>query len=154
RQRDKARSAPTQARAKLETLMDEACAVEAKRAAAADRVAEAETASRRALEAARAAEHGHSAAREGRASADAHAEAAAGRVADTAAPALEHAGAPIEQMADIAAKLINASLGQAPIAEIERRFERLRAERDAAGPVNLRADEEFAEAAERVATLS
>ncbi len=76
------------------------------------------------------------------------------RAADIAATALEHTGKPIEAMADIAGKLLNGALGSAPIAEIERRFERLRAERDAAGPVNLRADEEFAEASERVATLT
>src|SRR5262249_54722614 len=154
RRRDAAKATPETARSKLEALMDEAGAAEAKRAEASDRVAEAETAARHAGDAARAAEHAHSAAREQRASAEAHAQAASARVADIAATALEHTSQPIETMADVAGKLLNGALGQAAISEIERRFERLRAERDAAGPVNLRADEEFAEATERVATLT
>jgi chromosome segregation protein len=134
--------------------MDEAGAAEAKRAEASDRVAEVEAAARVAGDAARAAEHAHSGAREQRASAEAHAQAAQARVADIAAAALEQTGKPIESMAEIAGGLLHAALGSAPISEVERRFERLRAERDAAGPVNLRADEEFAEARERVATLT
>ncbi len=143
-----------EARSKLDALMDEAGAAEAKRAEASDHVAAAETAARLAGEAARSAEHAHGAARESRASAQAHAEAAAARAADIAATAFEHIGKPIEAMTEIAGKLLHGALGSAPIAEVERRFERLRAERDAAGPVNLRADEEFAEASERVATLT
>jgi chromosome segregation protein len=57
-------------------------------------------------------------------------------------------------LADIAGGLLSSALGSAAISEIERRFERLKSERDAAGPVNLRADEEFAEAQERIATLT
>jgi chromosome segregation protein len=154
RRRDAAKAAPVEARAKLEALMDEAGAAEAKRAEASDRVAEAEAAARVAGDAARSAEHSHSGAREQRASAEAHAQAASARVADIAAAALEQTGKPIEDMATIAGGLLHAALGSAPISEVERRFERLRAERDAAGPVNLRADEEFAEARERVASLT
>jgi len=154
RRRDAAEAAPVEARAKLETLMDEAGAAEAKRAEASDRVAEAEAAARVAGDAARSAEHAHSSAREQRASAEAHAQAAQARVADIAAAALEHTGTTVEGLAAVAGNLLSGALGSAPISEVERRFERLRAERDAAGPVNLRADEEFAEARERVATLT
>ncbi|MFZ2030872.1 MAG: chromosome segregation protein SMC [Vitreimonas sp.] len=154
RRRDAAKAAPVAARAKLETLMDEAGAAEAKRAEASDRVAESEAAARVAGDAARSAEHAHSGAREQRASAEAHAQAAHARVAGIAAAALEQTGKPIESMAEVAGGLLHAALGSAPLSEVERRFERLRAERDAAGPVNLRADEEFAEARERVASLT
>ncbi|MGQ0532749.1 MAG: chromosome segregation protein SMC [Caulobacteraceae bacterium] len=149
-----ARAAPEVARGKLETLMDEANAAEQRRVEASDRVAEAETAARVAGERARSLEQAHADARERRASADAHAQANAARVSDIAALAQEQAGVASEKLADFAGNLLNGALGSAPISEVERRVERLKAERDAAGPVNLRAHEELEEAQERVATLS
>jgi chromosome segregation protein len=152
--RDAAKAAPGDARARLEALMDEAGGAEQRRASASDRVAEAETAARAAGERARSLEQAHADAREKRASADAHAQANAARVQDVVTLAQEQAGVAPEALAERAGALLTSALGTSAIAEIEKRFERLRSERDAAGPVNLRADEEFAEAQARVATLA
>jgi len=154
RRRDAAKAAPGDARARLEALMDEAGAAEERRARASDRVAEAEAAARAAAEHARALEEAHAAARERRAAAEAHAEAAQARVEDVVAHAREQTGKAPEELAGLAGNLLSGALGTASIQEIERRFERLKAERDAAGPVNLRAQEELAETQERIATLS
>ncbi len=151
--RDAAKTAPGDARARLESLMDEAGGAEERRARASDRVAEAEAAARAAAEHARALDQAHAAARERRAAAEAHAEAAQARVDDVVAHAREQTGKPAEELAGLAGNLISGALGTAAIPEIERRFERLKAERDAAGPVNLRAQEELAEIQERIATL-
>jgi chromosome segregation protein len=152
--RDAAKAAPQTAKAKLEALMDEAGAAEHRRAEAGDRVAEAETAARVAGDRARSLEQAHADARERRAGADAQAQAHTMRVADITTLAQEQAGVAPDKLAELAGNLLNGALGSAPIAEVERRMERLKAERDAAGPVNLRAHEEFEEAQERVATLT
>jgi chromosome segregation protein len=154
RRRDAAKAAPAAARIKLEALMEEAAAVEQRRAQAGDRVAEAETAARLAGEAARAKEHAHAAARERRASAEAHAIAAAARLNDIVTLAREQADVGPEELAARAGALMHGSLSEAPINEIERRFERLKSERDAAGPVNLRAHEELEEAQARINSLT
>lgn len=152
--RDAAKAAPVEARKKLDALMDEAGAAERRRQQAGDRVAEAEAAARAAGEAAKAAEQAHAAARERRAGAEAHAQAARQRVEDVAAQAREIANAEPDALAGLAGGLMSGPLSEAPIAEVERRLERLKAERDAAGPVNLRAEEELAEAQERIDTLT
>ncbi len=152
--REAAKAAPEIARAKLEDIMDEAGAAEIRRAQASDRLAEAQAGVRAASDASRAAEQTHAAAREQRASAEAHAGAAAQRLVDLDALAHEQTGAAAEALAGLAGNMITGPLASAPIGELERRLERLKAERDAAGPVNLRAEEELAEAQERVATLS
>ncbi|MGE0662625.1 MAG: chromosome segregation protein SMC [Hyphomonadaceae bacterium] len=152
--RNAAKAAPAIARGRLDTLMDEAGAAEQRRVEASDRVAEAETAARIAGERARSLEQAHADARERRASAHAHAEANAARVSDIATAAHEQAGVAPEKLADLAGNLLNGALGAAPITDVERRLERLKAERDAAGPVNLRAHEELQEAQERIDTLT
>ncbi|MBX3430579.1 MAG: chromosome segregation protein SMC [Hyphomonadaceae bacterium] len=152
--RGAAMAAPQTARAKLEALMDEAGAAEQRRAQASDKVAEAETAARVAGDRARSLEQAHADARERRASAEAHTQANAARVADIATAAHEQAGVAPEKLADLAGGLLSAALGSAPINEVERRLERLKAEREAAGPVNLRAQEELADAQERIDTLA
>lgn len=154
KRREAAKAAPVEARAKLEALMDEAGAAEQRRQGASDKVAQAETAARQANDAARAAEQAHAAAREKRASAEAYAESARARVVDVTTLAHEQASVPPEQLAGLAGALLNGPLGEAPIGEVERRLERLKAEREAAGPVNLRAQEELAEAQERIETLT
>ncbi len=153
KRRDAAKAAPETARARLEALLDEAGAAEQRRAEASDKVAEAETAARVAGDRARSLEQAHADARERRASADAHASANAARVADIATAAQEQAGVAPDKLADLAGGLLNSALGSAPVNEVERRLERLKAEREAAGPVNLRAQEELAEAQERIDTL-
>ncbi len=152
--RDAAKAAPETARAKLEALMDDAGAAEERRAEASDKVAQAETAARVAGESARGAEQAHAAARERRAGAEAHATAASARVDDVTTLAREQVGKAPDELASLAGSLLNGALGSAPLSEIERRFERLRAEREAAGPVNLRAEEELTEAQERIAVLT
>jgi chromosome segregation protein len=152
--RDTAKALPETARAKLEALMDEAGAAETRRAAASDKVAEGETQARLAAETARAAEQTHASARERRAAAEAHAQSAAERVGQIETLAREQINAAPEELASLAGNLISGALGTAPLQEVERRLERLKAERDAAGPVNLRAHEELAEIEERVATLT
>ncbi len=154
RRRDAAKAAPGDARARLEALMDEAGGAEERRARAGDRVAEAEAAARAAAEHARGLEQAHAAARERRAAAEAHAEAAQARVDDVVAHAREQTGKAAEELAALAGNLSSGALGAASIQEIEKRFERLKAEREAAGPVNLRAQEELAETQERIATLT
>ncbi len=154
RHRGAAKAAPQIARGRLDTLMDESGAAEQRCKEAGDRVAEADAAARLAGEAARAAEQTHAAAREHRASAEAHADAATARLADIAGLAHEQAGVAPEGLADLAGNLLSGALATAPASEVERRLERLKSERDAAGPVNLRAHEELAEAQERIATLT
>ncbi|HWA01087.1 MAG TPA: chromosome segregation protein SMC [Caulobacterales bacterium] len=152
--RAKALAAPETARAALADLMDQSAAAEKRRAEAGDIVARAEAAARAAAEAARAAEHKNSAAREARAGAEAHAIAAEARLTDIAARAREDTGHAPEQLAAAAGNLMNGALGQASLGEIEKRFDRLKAEREAAGPVNLRAEEELAEAQQRLENLT
>jgi len=154
RRRDAAKAAPKTAATKLEALMDEAGTAEERRVEASDRVAEAETAARVAGDRARSLEQAHADARERRASADAHAQGNTARVSDIAAQAQEQAGAAPDKLADLAGNLLSSGLGSAPISEVERRLERLKAEREAAGPVNLRAQEELQDAQERIDTLA
>jgi chromosome segregation protein len=151
--RDAAEAAPRKAGAALDELMDQAQAAEARRAEAGDAVALAETAAREAAETARAREQAHASARERRAGAEANASAAKARLDDIAAHAHEQTGKAPEDLAALAGALLSSALGQAAISEIERRFDRLKSERDAAGPVNLRAEEELQEAQTRLDTL-
>jgi chromosome segregation protein len=154
KRRAKAETAPVEARAKLAALMEEAQAAETRRQSASDRVAEAETAVRQAGEVARALEEAHASARERRAGALAQAEAAQARIADIEAHAREQTGVGPNELMALAGGLANGPLAQAALPEIERRFERLKSERDAAGPVNLRAEEELAEVQARVKDLT
>ncbi|ANP45055.1 chromosome segregation protein SMC [Candidatus Viadribacter manganicus] len=154
KRRDAAKAAPQTAAAKLEALMEEAGTAEQRRVEASDRVAEAETAARVAGDRARSLEQAHADARERRASAEAHAQGNTARVADIAAQAQEQAGVTPDKLADLAGALLNSAFGTAPISEVERRLERLKAEREAAGPVNLRAQEELQDAQERIDTLA
>ncbi len=117
-------------------------------------MAKAEAASRQADSEARAKEQAHARARELRATAEAHSVAAQARLTDIAAHAQEQTGHAPENLAGAAGGLITGALGTAPISEVERRLERLKAEREAAGPVNLRAEEELAEAQTRIDSLT
>ncbi len=144
---------PEAARAALAKLGEEADAAEARRKSASDEAARGETAAREADAAARAAEGAHAAAREARASAQARGESAAQRLADIAAQAHEATGRAPEDLIGLAGALITAPLARAPLADLEKRLDRLRAERDAGGPVNLRAEEELAETEARASSL-
>jgi chromosome segregation protein len=124
-------------------LMDRMQAAEAERAAASDARAAAETALAEADRAARAALDAMSAAREEKARSEAQLEAARRRAAD-----VEHAIAvELETTPQALAELAGADPGaELPaIAEVERKLESLRADRERLGAVNLRAEEELAE---------
>ena len=154
RARAAAAAAPERARARLTALLDEAGRCERRRAEAGDAVASAEAAARAADASARAFEQAHGEARANRAGAEAHAQASEARLAELAARAQEQVGAAPSRLAGLAGALLSGPLGAAPIVEIERRLDRLKAERDAAGPVNLRAGEELAETEARAASLA
>ncbi|MES1200021.1 MAG: chromosome segregation protein SMC [Pseudomonadota bacterium] len=144
---------PEIARAALAALMDQAAAAEKRRADSADIVARAEAAARTAADDARIKEQAHGAAREARAAAEAHAIAAETRVTDIEAHAHDNTGLAPDALLGAAGGLANSALASASLQEVERRLDRLKAEREAAGPVNLRAEEELAEAQQRLDTL-
>ncbi|MBI1187969.1 MAG: AAA family ATPase [Alphaproteobacteria bacterium] len=153
-QRDDAVHAPDAARAALAGLLDEQRAAEARRTRAADAVAEAERVAREADAAVRSAERAHAEARETRAAADARLAGARERLADSETQAREIAGRAPDDLAGAAGNLISSALATGPISDVERKLDRLRAERDSAGPVNLRAHEEMQEAQARLDTLN
>jgi chromosome segregation protein len=150
---DAARAAPVTAEARLADVRERFDAAEARRVAAADALAEAERAAREADGVARTAENAHSAVRETRAGAEARVAAAHERLMALEQSAREHVGCEPEELSACAGALMNQALARGPIADVDRKLERLRTERDQAGPVNLRADEELAEVEERLAAL-
>jgi chromosome segregation protein len=154
KQRKAAEAAPVEARAKLAKLMEDTSVAEARRKAAGDKVAEAEAQARIAAETVRTLDQAHASARELRAGAEVQAQAAEARVADIEAHAREQAGVAPEALLELAGGLASSALASGPLPDLERRFDRLKAERDAAGPVNLRAEEELAEAQARIEDLS
>ncbi len=153
-QRTAALDAPAHARRALDDLLEQQHTAEQRRAAALDALAAAERGVRDLDQALRAREAAHAAAREARAAHEAHLAAAAARLADCEAQARDQAGLAVEELAGAAGPLIAQTLATGPIGDIERKLERLRTERDQAGPVNLRAEEEMAEALARIADLS
>jgi chromosome segregation protein len=152
--RKAAEAAPGAAREKLARLLDDAESAEARRKAAGDRVAEAEAAARVAAETVRALDQAHASARELRAGAEVQAQAAEARVADIEAHAREQTGVAPDGLVELTGGLASGPLASGPLPDLERRFERLKAERDAAGPVNLRAEEELADAQARIEELT
>ncbi|MGE3303507.1 MAG: chromosome segregation protein SMC, partial [Hyphomonadaceae bacterium] len=148
-----AAAAPAVAREQLARLAEEAAAAERRLAAAGEALAAAENRARETARAARTAEALHAQEREARASAEARFEAGERRLADILAQARDHIGAPVEDLPRRAGDLLTTPLAQGPLADIERRADRLRADREAAGPVNLRAEEELAETQARLETL-
>lgn len=148
-----ARDAPEQARAKLNALDDEAKAAETRRAAAADKLAAQETRVRETDRATRTAEALHAQEREARAGADVRFEAAHVRVETLVARIKETIGLDPDDLPARAGDLMNGPLHMGPVSDVERKADRLRAERDAAGPVNLRAEAELRETQARLETL-
>lgn len=150
---ERARAAPEEARLKLAKVLEQLDLAEQRRARATDHLAAAERTHRDAESAARDAEARHAARREARAGAEARAQAAAARLQDIEAAARENAGCEASELSERAGPLMSQSLARAPLAEIDRKLERLKSERDSAGPVNLRAEEELEEVEQRLATL-
>ena len=124
-------------------LADEFAAAEAQRKAAADALAAAETALADADRAARQALDAMGEARESRAASEARVEAAKARRAEL----LQTIGADLDVEPAGLAALAGAAPGAAPppLADVQRKLDNLRQERERLGAVNLRADEELAE---------
>ncbi len=138
-----AREAPGALEERRERLLDELSAAQERQARAGDVLSEAEAARAAADRAARAADSLAGQARERRAALGAHLQAARARLAEVAAGIRETVR--IEPEA-LGRRLINDGLFTELDAEgIERRLAVLERDRDAIGPVNLRAEEEVAE---------
>jgi chromosome segregation protein len=148
-----AQDAPLLAEKRLAAVREQFEMAEARRARAADALAAAETRAREAEAAARTAEQSHATQREARAGAEARTTAAQDRLTSLEATARDQLGCDATELAARAGALMEQALARAPLADIERKLERLRSERDSAGPVNLRAEEELAEVEERLASL-
>ena len=142
---------PAQIEEKRKALLDQLAIAETRRNEAADALAEGQHVSQEADKAAKAADHEASEAREARARLEAQAEAAAERVAEAASLAHETCEAAPEELLGIAEHKEGKDL---PAREdIERKLERYKRERENLGGVNLRADEEMKEVAERLIEL-
>ena len=118
-------------------------------AAALDALSAAEGEARRTADADRAAAAALAAAREALARAEAVQEGAASRLAETATALVEEVKA---EPGEVAERFAAAEIGEVPVATVEQRLVKLRADRDRLGAVNLRAAIEIGEAeAEREA---
>ncbi|MEO1013734.1 MAG: chromosome segregation protein SMC [Pseudomonadota bacterium] len=147
-----AASAPAEIERKRRELLSQIADGEAARSKAADALAEAERVCRDADAAARAADAEAGAAREARARADAQLESAEERVLETIAQARETCECEPEALPDVAEFKDGAPLPTRE--ELERKLERYKRERENLGGVNLRADEELKEIAERLEAIS
>jgi len=147
-----ARLAPDQFEDRRQKLMDELSQAEERRKTAADNLAAAETATRDADLTARSTENAHAEAREARAAAVAHLEAAQNRLAENEARIAET----LECTPDELPKHLGELSAESKLSEndIERKLERLNRERESLGGVNLRADEEVVEQEERLTTMN
>ncbi|MFZ4601437.1 MAG: AAA family ATPase [Caulobacterales bacterium] len=145
-----AAGAPERLAAAKAKLLDETIVAERRAAAAADALAQAQARAREAERQAREAQAHRSEATAARTQATAAVEEArvALRACETSAQGRDYAGL----LAD-AGDLVESPLAAAPAVEIEKRIARLTGERDAAGSVNLRADEELSQALAAAETL-
>jgi len=146
-----AREAPAEVQSRRERLLDELETARARQAGANDALAKAETARADADRAARAADALAADARETRAGAEARLEGAQTRLAEFAAELTDATGLDPETMPadpDGAGRA-----DAADVASVETRLATLERDCDAIGAVNLRAEEEAAELAERLDTL-
>ncbi len=146
-----AREAPATLKEKLLVLLDEFGAAEARRAKASDALEEGESARLAADRAARAADQAAGEARERRAALVAHLDGARGRFAEIAGNIRESVRMEPEELgrhvAGEAVAIPKDAVG------VEAHLFALERERDAIGPVNLRAEEEAQEYAGRLETM-
>jgi chromosome segregation protein len=140
-----AREAPEKLAAKRADITDQLAAAEVRRARATDALAEAESARSAAERAAREADRAAASAGEARAAADARLEAAQARLNEAAEQVRESLGVEPHELEPHASGLDGNG--------VDARLKSLERERDAIGPVNLRAEEEAVEQAERLAGL-
>ncbi len=149
-----ARAAPVRVTEALAKLADQSALAQSRRLASADALSVSEKSAREADAAAREVETRHAQRREHRAGAEARAHAATERLHGVESLAREQINCAPEELAERAGPLMTQALGKAPLADIDRKLEKLRGEREAAGPVNLRAEEELEEVETRLATLA
>jgi chromosome segregation protein len=146
------RDAPAEVEARRQRLLDELSVAEARKARSGDLLSQAEAARAQADRDARAADARAADAREARATLTARLEAAAERLDECATAITEATGlapsALAETLAAESAKLPSGVEGA------EARLATLIRERDAMGPVNLRAEEEVAELAARLEVMA
>lgn len=145
-----AAEAPAQVAAAQARLADDMQLAERRASAAADSLAQTQSRARDAASDARAAAHRHAAAEAARI-ATASATDAAVEVLRACEARAE--GRSYQAVLADAGELVSGPLARAPALEVEKRIERLRGERDAAGAVNLRAADELEEALARAEGL-
>jgi chromosome segregation protein len=144
-------AAPIEIAARREKLLDAIAAAEAERKVAADARAEAETRLAEADRAAKAADHALGEAREERAGCEARAESATSRLNELSTRIRDELGIAPDELAARAELKPDAEL---PLPEdAEKRVEKLKAEREQLGGVNLRAEEEANEQEQRLTAL-
>jgi len=147
-----AREAPAEIEVRRQRFLDELAAAKARQAAATDVLASAETARAEAERAARSADAAAADAREARAGAEARLQGAQERLAEHVVNLGDATGLSPEALA---AELAEATdVGSLEPEAVETRLVTLERERDAMGPVNLRAEEESIELAGRLETLN
>jgi chromosome segregation protein len=146
-----ASSAPAKIDEKRKGLLDQIAIAETRRNDAGDALATGQQAAQEADKTAKAADHEAAEAREARARLEAQAEAAGERVEDAAAVANETCDAAPENLLGIAEHKDGKELPERE--NIERKLERYKRERENLGGVNLRADEEMKEVAQRLEEL-
>ena len=147
----RAKAAPGTLETRRATLLNELAVAEARRAKSSDALATAEHERAEADRALRAAEAAASEAREVRASLAAHAEAAAARLAEVSAQIRETARIEPEALAQ---KLADEAVAiPTDAGGVEAHLYNLERQRDAIGPVNLRAEEEATEHAQRLLVM-
>ena len=146
-----ASGAPAAIEEKRKVLLDQIAEAETRRNDAADALAKGQETAQNADKTARAADAEASQAREERARLEAQAEAAAERVAEAANVAQETCEAAPENLLAIAEHKDGKDLPARD--DMERKLERYKRERENLGGVNLRADEEMKEVAERLEEL-
>jgi chromosome segregation protein len=146
-----AEARPAEIAAKRTSLIDAIAAADAVRKEAADALAAAETRQAETDKAAKAADKELAAAREGRARAEAQMEAEAARIAELETrirDELEIAPADLSERAEI-----KEGADLPPLDVAEKKVEKLKAEREQLGGVNLRAEEEATEQETRLQSL-
>jgi chromosome segregation protein len=147
-----AREAPAKAQERQARLLDELGAADARRSEAADTLAAAETARAGADRVSREAQARAADAREARAGLSARLDAARERLAEHAAALAEASGL---EPADLESRFgPQGAANDAQPGGTEARLTALERERENMGPVNLRAEDEAAEQAQRLATLA
>jgi chromosome segregation protein len=147
-----AQDGPDQFAERRRTLFAELATAEARRTEAADALSQAEQETQDAIQAARQAESDAGSAREARAGSEARLTAAQERIGETKARVNETLNCePSELISHLGEQDADSKLSAG---DIEKKLERLNAERDRMGDVNLRADEEAGEQETRLAEIA